>query len=54
MLNMLRQYYGALTSYSLLKLEKCEFYKREVVFLRYIVGADGVQISKEKIKVVKE
>ena len=37
-----------------LKLEKCEFYKREVAFLRYIVGADGVRISEDKIKVVKE
>ena len=32
-----------------LKLEKCEFYKTKVNFLVYIVGADGVQISEEKI-----
>jgi hypothetical protein len=37
-----------------LKPEKCEFHKREVAFLGYIVGADGVRMSEEKIKVVKE
>jgi hypothetical protein len=38
----------------LLELKKCKFYKKEVKFLGYIVGIYRVQISKEKIKVVKE
>ena len=37
-----------------LKPEKCEFHKTEVAFLGYVVGADGVRMSEEKIKVVKE
>jgi hypothetical protein len=38
----------------LLEPKKCKFYKEEVKFLGYIVGIYRVQISKEKIKVVKE
>jgi hypothetical protein len=38
----------------LLEPKKCKFYKKEVKFLGYIVGIYRVQISKEKIKVVKE
>jgi hypothetical protein len=37
-----------------LKPEKCEFHKDEVAFLGYIVGANGVRMSEDKIKVVKE
>ena len=37
-----------------LKLEKCEFYKKEVAFLRFIVGTNRIKISKDKIQVIKE
>jgi hypothetical protein len=36
------------------KLEKCKFYKDEVDFLGYIVGVNGVRMSEDKIKVVKD
>jgi hypothetical protein len=50
-----KQVLRALNQFNLqLKPEKCKFHKREVPFLRYVVGADGVHISKDKIKVVKE
>jgi hypothetical protein len=37
-----------------LKPEKCEFYKEEVKFLRFIVSVHRVKISESKIKVVKD
>ena len=37
-----------------LKPEKCEFHKTKVNFLGYVVGIDGVQMSEEKIQLVKE
>jgi transposase InsO family protein len=44
-----------LSKYNLrVKPEKCKFHKKEVDFLGYIVGVDGVRMSEEKIKVVKE
>jgi hypothetical protein len=50
-----KQVLRALNQFNLqLKLEKCKFYKREVLFLRYVVGVDRVRISEDKIKVVKE
>ena len=49
-----KQVLQALDKYSLrLKLKKCEFHKTKVNFLGYVVGANRVEISKEKIKVVK-
>ena len=36
-----------------LRLEKCEFYKEEVNFLRFIVNTKGVKINKDKIEVVQ-
>ena len=49
-----KQVLQALDEYSLrLKLKKCEFHKTKVNFLGYVVGANGVEISEEKIKVVK-
>jgi hypothetical protein len=33
---------------------KCKWHQEEVEFLGHIVGKDGVKISPEKIKVVKE
>jgi hypothetical protein len=32
-----------------LKLEKCEFHKQEVAFLGYIVGANSIRMSEDKI-----
>lgn len=44
----------ALDEYSLrLKLKKCEFHKTKVNFLGYVVGTHGVQMSEEKIEVIK-
>ena len=37
-----------------IKLKKCIFYATEVLFLGYIIGINGVQISEEKIKIVKK
>ena len=37
-----------------LKLEKCDFMKREVNFLGFVVGKDGVKTNEDKIKKVKE
>jgi len=34
----------------LVKLEKCEFYKSEVKFLRHIISRKGIRIDPEKIK----
>lgn len=37
-----------------LKLEKCEFYKKEVEFLGFKVTTTGIQVSESKIKAIKE
>ena len=34
--------------------EKCEFYKKSVKFLGFIIRTDGVKIDLEKTKSVKE
>jgi hypothetical protein len=36
----------------LLKLEKCDFYKEEVEFLRHLVRVNGVHMDLKKINVV--
>ncbi|USP82162.1 hypothetical protein yc1106_09436 [Curvularia clavata] len=36
-----------------LKLKKCEFHKTKVNFLGYVVGTNGVQMSEEKIEIIK-
>ena len=38
----------------LLKPKKCQFHKKQVEFLRYIVGVDGIRISLGKIAVIRE
>ena len=38
----------------LLKLEKYEFNKKEVNFLRYIVTTSGIKVSPKKVKAIKE
>ena len=49
-----RKVLTALDAYSLrLKPQKCEFHKTKVNFLGYVVGINGVQISEEKIEVIK-
>ena len=37
-----------------LKPEKCEFHKKEVNFLGFIIGQHGIRIDPEKIKAVRE
>jgi len=32
--------------------DKCEFHKTEVEFLRYIISADGLQMSEDKVKTI--
>jgi len=45
----------ALKDYSLLvKLEKCEFHKSEVKFLRYIISREGIRMDLDKITAVLE
>jgi acetolactate synthase small subunit len=36
----------------LLKLKKCEFFKKEVIFLGYIVITEGIRMDPEKIKAI--
>jgi hypothetical protein len=38
----------------LLKLEKCDFYKEEVKFLRHLVRVNGVYIDLKKTNVVMD
>ena len=33
-----------------LDIDKCEFYKTEVVYLGYVIGVNGVQIDPEKVQ----
>lgn len=37
-----------------LDISKCEFYKDEVLYLRLIVGRNGVRIDPAKVAAVKE
>jgi hypothetical protein len=51
----IKQVLRALNKYDLrLKLQRCEFYKQEVAFLSYIIRANGIRISEDKIKVVRD
>jgi hypothetical protein len=36
----------------LLKPEKCEFFKKEVSFLKYIISIEGIRIDPDKIKAI--
>ena len=36
------------------KSEKCEFHKKRVTFLGYVVISDGIEIDLNKIKTVQE
>jgi methyl coenzyme M reductase subunit D len=38
----------------LLKLKKCEFFKKKVAFLDYIIIIEGIRIDPEKIKAILE
>jgi len=37
-----------------LKPEKCEFHKKEVDFLGFLVGVEGIRMDPSKIKSIKE
>ena len=37
-----------------LKPEKCEFFKKEIVYLSHVVSQDGVQTDERKIEVVRK
>jgi hypothetical protein len=50
-----KQVLRALDKYYLrLKPQKCKFHQQEVAFLGYIVGANGIRMSEEKIQVVRD
>ena len=34
------------------KLEKCEFYKKRIIFLRYVITSDEIEINFDKIKII--
>ncbi|XP_062075349.1 uncharacterized mitochondrial protein AtMg00860-like [Humulus lupulus] len=36
------------------KIEKCEFWQPEVIFLRHIVSVDGIKVDSAKIEVVRD
>ena len=38
----------------LIKPGKCEFHKKELKFLGYIVGENGIQMDEDKVKAVLE
>ena len=35
-------------------LEKCHFFTPEVIFLGYVVSAQGIHVDEEKIKAIRE
>jgi Reverse transcriptase (RNA-dependent DNA polymerase) len=35
-----------------IKLFKCEFDKKEIAFLRYVIGVHGIRINNVKIKII--
>jgi hypothetical protein len=50
-----KQVLRALDKYYLrLKPQKCKFHQQEVAFLGYMVGANGIRMSEEKIQVVRD
>jgi hypothetical protein len=34
------------------KLSKCEFDKKEITFLRYVIGVHGIRMNNAKIKII--
>jgi hypothetical protein len=34
------------------KLFKCEFDKKEIIFLKYVIGVHGIRINNVKIKII--
>jgi transposase InsO family protein len=51
----LRQVFDRLREYELyVKLKKCEFFQPEVEFLGYIIGRDGVKMTPDRVKAIKE
>ena len=45
-----KQVFSKLESRNLkVSIDKCEFYKKEVKFLRFIIGVNGVRIDLEKV-----
>ena len=36
----------------MLKLKKCEFFKNEIKYLRYIISGKGIQMSPNKVKAI--
>ena len=37
-----------------LKLSKCEFHKKEVAFLGYIISKEGLKLDPKKVKLVED
>lgn len=37
-----------------LKIEKCKFYQRQVKYLGYVIGNDGITMDEDRINMIKE
>ena len=37
-----------------INLKKCSFMTKKMLFLRFIVSGDGIQVDEEKIKAIRE
>jgi hypothetical protein len=35
-----------------IKLFKCEFDKKEIIFLKYVIGVHGIRINDAKIRII--
>ena len=54
-LTYLREVLGVLEKSKLyINLKKCNFMTKKLLFLRFVVSGDGIQVDKEKIKAIRE
>ena len=37
-----------------LKSKKCEFYKKEIAFLRHMISTNGIRMNSDKIKTIED
>ena len=37
-----------------INLKKCSFMTKKLLFLRFVVSGDGIQVDEEKIKAIRE
>ena len=54
-LNHLTEVFARLRKFGLkMKHSKCKFMKREIQYLGFVVGKDGIKVDTEKVKVIRE